>query len=42
MKIGNYIMYNNNMKTDFIKAIMILCPYLYFGKLLCNKEIKII
>ena len=30
IKIGNYIMHNNNMQTDFMKAIMILVPTFIF------------
>ena len=28
-KIGKYIMYNSNIETDFMKAIMILSSYFY-------------
>ena len=29
IKIGKYIMYNNNIYTDFMKAIMILSSHFY-------------
>ena len=29
IEIGKYIMYNSNIETDFMKAIMILSSYFY-------------
>ena len=31
IKIGKYIMYNNNIQTDFMRAIMILCSHFYLS-----------
>ena len=31
IKTGKYIMYNNNIQTDFMRAIMILCSHFYLS-----------
>ena len=38
IKIGKYIMYNKNIQTDFMRAIMILSSHFYLWKLKYNKD----
>ena len=38
IKTGKYIMYNNNIQTDFMRAIMILSSHFYLWKLEYKKD----
>ena len=38
IKTGKYIMYNNNIQTDFMSALMILCSHFYLSNPKENKD----